>query len=29
MKLQNGQRLVFIGDSVTDMGRTRGAQDGP
>ena len=29
MKFQNGQRLVFIGDSVTDMGRTRGAQDGP
>lgn len=23
MKIQNGQRLVFIGDSVTDMGRTR------
>jgi len=23
MKIQDGQRLVFIGDSVTDMGRTR------
>jgi len=23
MKILNGQRLVFIGDSVTDMGRTR------
>ena len=23
MKIQNGQRIVFIGDSVTDMGRSR------
>ncbi len=26
MKLENGQRFVFIGDSVTDMGRTRNAE---
>ncbi|MDD3885664.1 MAG: SGNH/GDSL hydrolase family protein [Victivallaceae bacterium] len=25
MKIEDGQRLVFIGDSVTDMGRTRNA----
>lgn len=29
MKLKKDQRLLFIGDSVTDMGRTRGEADAP
>lgn len=29
MKLKTGQRLLFIGDSVTDMGRARSEGDGP
>lgn len=29
MKLKDGQKLIFAGDSVTDMGRTRGEGNAP